>query len=235
MIQVDNLHKVYNGTTVLQIESLTLGRGESIGLVGNNGAGKTTFFSLLLDLIQPSAGSIYSNGKSVATSEQWKNYTTAFLDETFLIGYLTAEEYFVFLGSLRGWSKTEVETFIAEHQAFFNGEVLNQKKYIRDFSKGNQKKIGIIGAFIGNPELVILDEPFANLDPSTQIRLKELVKKKRETRAMTILISSHDLQHTYEVSDRIIALDKGRLLHDVQTSTLTYHELEGFFSTEIEM
>lgn len=234
MIQVENLHKTYNGTTVLQMEALTFGFGESIGLVGNNGAGKTTFFSLLLDLIQPSEGSIYSKGQLVAATEQWKNYTTAFLDETFLIGYLTAEEYFVFLGSLRGWSKVEVETFIGEHQAFFNGEVLNQKKYIRDFSKGNQKKIGIIGAFIGNPELVVLDEPFANLDPSTQIRLKELVKKKRETRTMTIIISSHDLQHTYEVSDRIIALEKGRLIHDVQTDALTYQELEGFFHIESE-
>jgi len=231
MIQVDNLHKTYNGATVLQLEALTLGQGESIGLVGNNGAGKTTFFSLLLDLIQPSSGHIYSKGQLVSSTEQWKNYTTAFLDETFLIGYLTAEEYFVFLGSLRGWSRAEVEAFVLEHSAFFNGEVLNQKKYIRDFSKGNQKKIGIIGAFIGNPELVILDEPFANLDPSTQIRLKELVKQKRATRAMTIIISSHDLQHTYEVSDRIIALEKGVLKHDVLTETLTYQELEGFFST----
>ena len=231
MIQVDNLSKTYNGTTVLQLDALTIGQGESIGLVGNNGAGKTTFFSLLLDLIQPSGGSIYSRGQLVATSEQWKNYTAAFLDETFLIGYLTAEEYFIFLGSLRGWSKADVEEFILEHQAFFNGEVLNQKKYIRDFSKGNQKKIGIVGAFIGNPALVILDEPFANLDPSTQIRLKELVKKKRATRTMTIIISSHDLQHTYEVSDRIIALEKGRLVQDVLTEKITYQELEGFFST----
>lgn len=231
MIQVDNLSKIYNGTTVLHLDTLTIGQGESIGLVGNNGAGKTTLFSLLLDLIQPSGGSIYSKGQLVATSEQWKNYTAAFLDETFLIGYLTAEEYFIFLGSLRGWSKAEVEEFILEHQAFFNDEVLNQKKYIRDFSKGNQKKIGIVGAFIGNPELVILDEPFANLDPSTQIRLKELVKKKRATRTMTIIISSHDLQHTYEVSDRIIALEKGRLVQDVLTEKITYQELEGFFST----
>ncbi|MDM1043576.1 ABC transporter ATP-binding protein [Myroides sp. 1354] len=231
MIQVDNLSKTYNGTTVLQLDTLTIGQGESIGLVGNNGAGKTTLFSLLLDLIQPSGGSIYSKGQLVATSEQWKNYTAAFLDETFLIGYLTAEEYFIFLGSLRGWSKADVEEFILEHQAFFNDEVLNQKKYIRDFSKGNQKKIGIVGAFIGNPELVILDEPFANLDPSTQIRLKELVKKKRATRTMTIIISSHDLQHTYEVSDRIIALEKGRLVQDVLTEKITYQELEGFFST----
>ena len=233
MIQVTNLRKTYNGTTVLQLDSLIIGQGESIGLVGNNGAGKTTFFSLLLDLIQPTSGTILSKGHHVAESEQWKNYTSSFLDESFLIGYLTAEEYFVFLGNLRGWSKGEVEVFIKEHLNFFNGEVLGQKKYIRDFSKGNQKKIGIVGAFIGNPELVILDEPFANLDPSTQIRLKELVKKKRETRSMTILISSHDLQHTYEVSDRIIALDKGKLMQDVYTTEISYQELEGFFSVSL--
>jgi len=232
MIKVENLRKTYNGTTVLALEALEIGKGQSIGLVGNNGAGKTTFFSLLLDLIQPTSGGIFSKGVHVATSEHWKNYTAAFLDETFLIGYLTAEEYFVFLGSLRGWTKTEVEAFVLEHSAFFNGEVLNQKKYIRDFSKGNQKKIGIVGAFIGNPELVVLDEPFANLDPSTQIRLKDLVKKKRATGKMTILISSHDLQHTYEVSDRIIALERGVLVQDVLTENITYQELEGFFSIE---
>ena len=232
MIQVELLRKVYNGTTVLALDALTISSGESIGLVGNNGAGKTTFFSLLLDLIQPTAGSILSKGLNVTLSEQWKNYTASFLDETFLIGYLTAEEYFVFLGNLRGWSATKVEEFVKGHEDFFNGEVLKQKKYIRDFSKGNQKKIGIIGAFIGDPELVILDEPFANLDPSTQIRLKELVKRKRDLRTMTIIISSHDLQHTYEVSDRIIALEKGRMIHDVQTDAITYKELEGFFSVE---
>lgn len=232
MIQVDNLRKTYNGTTVLDLSALEIYKGESIGLVGNNGAGKTTFFSLLLDLIQPTSGTIFSNGNNVAASEQWKNYTAAFLDETFLIGYLTAEEYFIFLGSLRGWTKGDVAEFVQEHSAFFNGEVLNQKKYIRDFSKGNQKKIGIVGAFIGNPALVILDEPFANLDPSTQIRLKELVKNKRATKEMTIIISSHDLQHTYEVSDRILALEKGKLVQDVLTEAITYQELEGFFSIQ---
>lgn len=232
MIQVELLRKVYNGTTVLELDALAIGAGESIGLVGNNGAGKTTFFSLLLDLIQPTAGTIHAKGLNVTLSEQWKNYTASFLDESFLIGYLTAEEYFVFLGNLRGWSVAKVEEFVKGHEDFFNGEVLKQKKYIRDFSKGNQKKIGIIGAFIGDPELVILDEPFANLDPSTQIRLKELVKRKRAMRTMTIIISSHDLQHTYEVSDRIIALEKGRLIHDVQTDAITYKELEGFFSVE---
>lgn len=230
MIRIDQLKKRYGVAEVLNIEGLTISSGESIGLVGNNGAGKTTFFSLLLDLIQASEGEIYSKDEIVHGKDYWKAYTSAFLDETFLIGYLTPEEYFNFLGSLRGWSKDEVTSFVIEHESFFNGEILNQKKYIRDYSLGNKKKIGIIGAFIGDPELVILDEPFANLDPSTQIRLKELVKNKMKSQAMTIIISSHDLQHTYEVSDRIIVLEKGCVVQNVTTAAITYKELEGYFN-----
>ena len=99
MIQVNTLSKTYNnGVTVLNIENLEIPKGQSFGLVGNNGAGKTTFFSLLLDLIQPTKGNIINNGVQVNTSEAWKPFTSAFIDESFLIGYLTAEEYFYFIG-----------------------------------------------------------------------------------------------------------------------------------------
>ena len=176
MIQVNNLSKKYNGTTVLHIENLEIPKGQSFGLVGNNGAGKTTFFSLLLDLIQPSSGKITSNNIQINTDESWKVFTTSFLDESFLIGYLTPEEYFYFIGELRGWNKADVDAFLTKYEDFFNGEILNNKKYLRDLSKGNAKKAGIIGALIGNPEIIILDEPFANLDPTTQIRLKKIIK-----------------------------------------------------------
>lgn len=232
MITVEKLTKTYNQKQVLNIEELYIPKGQSVGLVGNNGAGKTTFFSLLLDLIKPTTGQILSKGAAVNKSEEWKNYTGSFFDDSFLIGYLTPEEYFLFVGELRGMSKPQIFEYIKSHESFFNGEVLNQKKFIRDFSKGNQKKVGIIAAFMGNPELVVLDEPFANLDPTTQIRLKELVKQKIKDRELTIIISSHDLQHTFEVSDRIIALDKGLLVKDVLTNEITFQELESFFAAE---
>ena len=140
MIQVNNLSKTYNGTTVLKIDNLIIPKGESFGLVGNNGAGKTTFFSLLLDLIQPSTGNIINNEVQVNTSENWKPFTASFLDESFLIGYLTPEEYFYFIGDLRGQNKADVDSLLSKYEEFFNGDILNGKKYIRDFSKGNQKK-----------------------------------------------------------------------------------------------
>jgi ABC-2 type transport system ATP-binding protein len=230
MIHVQNISKTYNGTTVLQIENLEIPKGESFGLVGNNGAGKTTFFSLLLDLIQPTTGTISSNGLIVSESEAWKPFTAAFVDESFLIGYLTPEEYFYFIGELRGWNKSDVDTFLEGYAAFFNGEILDNKKYLRDLSKGNAKKVGIVAALIGNPEVIILDEPFANLDPTTQIRLKSIIKALAEDPNVTILVSSHDLQHTVEVSNRIVALEKGNIVKDIQTTPETLKELETFFS-----
>ena len=230
MIQVNNLTKKYNGITVLNIESLEIPKGQSFGLVGNNGAGKTTFFSLLLDLIQPTTGSILNNEVQVNTSEDWKPFTASFLDESFLIGYLTPEEYFYFIGDLRGQNKADVDALLAQHEEFFNGEILKNKKYLRDLSKGNQKKVGIIATLIGNPEVIILDEPFANLDPTTVNRLKKIIKELSENPNITILVSSHDLQHTVEVCDRIVALNKGELVKDMLTSKETLQELELFFA-----
>jgi ABC-2 type transport system ATP-binding protein len=231
MIQVNNLSKTYNnGVKVLNITNLDIPKGQSFGLVGNNGAGKTTFFSLLLDLIQPSSGYIKNNTIQVNTSEAWKPFTAAFIDESFLIGYLTAEEYFYFIGDLRNQNKADVDALLAKHEEFFNGEILKSKKYLRDLSKGNMKKVGIIATLIGNPEVVILDEPFANLDPTTVNRLKKIIKELSDNPEVTVLVSSHDLVHTVEVCNRIVALNKGEIVKDIETSPETLKELEAFFA-----
>lgn len=230
MITTSNLSKKYSGNDVLNIESLEIPKGQSFGLVGNNGAGKTTYFSLLLDLIQPSTGFIKSHDIQVNKSEDWKPFTSAFIDESFLIGYLTAEEYFYFIGELRGQNKADVNKLMAQFADFFHGEILRQKKYLRDLSKGNQKKVGIVAALIGNPEVIVLDEPFANLDPTTQIRLKEIIKDLAEKQGTTVLISSHDLMHITDVCERIVVLEKGKIVKDLKTSEATLKELEVHFA-----
>lgn len=233
MIEVSNLSKKYGEKQVLKIDSLQIPKGQSFGLVGNNGAGKTTFFSLVLDLIRPSTGKVTAKGVQVNISEEWKNFASAFLDDTFLIGYLTPEEYFYFIGELRGWNAARVDEFLKGMEEFFNGEVLNQKKYIRDLSKGNQKKVGITSTLIGSPELIVLDEPFANLDPSSQIRLKNLLKGLTENREVTMLISSHDLGHVTEVTERIAVLEKGFIQKDLVTNERTLKELDDFFRRDL--
>lgn len=230
MIQVTNLKKNYNGISALNIDYLEISKGQSFGLVGNNGAGKTTFFSLLLDLIQPTTGKITLYNFDVGASEEWKTFTASYIDDSFLIGYLSPEEYFYFIGELRGWNNADVDNFLRNFEDFFNGEILQNKKYLRDLSKGNAKKVGIIGALIGNPEVIVLDEPFANLDPTSQIRLKRIIKSLAEDNSKTILVSSHDLQHIVEVSDRILVLEKGNIVKDMEPTSETLQELETFFN-----
>lgn len=230
MISINNISKKYGSTEVLNVQQLEIPTGQSFGLVGNNGAGKTTLFNLLLDLIHPTSGEITNHNVVVNKSEDWKSFTSSFIDESFLIGYLTPEEYFEFIGDLQSMNKADVQSFLSEFDEFFNGEILGKKKYLRDLSKGNQKKVGIVASMMGNPQVVILDEPFANLDPTTQIKLKKLINKLTENREVTVLISSHDLSHVTEVCERIVVLDKGNLVKDIQTSTETLKELESYFS-----
>lgn len=230
MIQVINLKKAYNGTTVLNIPSLEIAKGESFGLVGNNGAGKTTFFRLILDLIEANEGEVRIDGEKVARNEAWKEITGSFLDEGFLIDFLTPGEYFKFTGKLYHKSEGDIALFTEWMEEFFNGEITGSKKLIREFSKGNQKKIGIAAALLGDPQILILDEPFTALDPSSQIRLKRLLNDLQERTGMTMLISSHDLNHVTEVCKRIVVLEKGDIVKDLRTEQDTLKELEAYFA-----
>lgn len=230
MIQINNLQKEYAGITVLNIETLTIPAGESFGLVGNNGAGKTTLFRLLLDLLQAKQGSVQLNNIPVVGHDDWKSFTGSFLDQGFLIDFLSPEEFFDFTGKTKGMTRDEINHFLDEMDEFFNGEVLGKKKLIRNFSMGNQQKIGIAAAFMGNPALIVLDEPFNSLDPSTQIRLKQLIKQKKTNSSVTFMISSHDLNHIAEVCDRIVILENGSIVHDLQTGTDTLASLESYFA-----
>lgn len=230
MIEINNITKKYSKDTVLDVLKLDIPEGQTFGLVGNNGAGKTTLFSCLLDLVKPTTGKITNNGVEVKESEEWKKFTTAFLDESFLIGYLLPEEYFYFIGELRGLRKKQIDDFLLKFEEFFNGEIIGKKKYLRDLSKGNQKKAGIVAALIGDPKVVVLDEPFANLDPSTQIRLKQIIKE-LSSNGTTVLVSSHDLQDVTEVCKRIVLLEKGKVINDINTSNKTLSELESYFKS----
>ena len=230
MIQASDLQKAYTGVTVLNIPTLRILRGESFGLVGNNGAGKTTFFRLILDLIEPTAGEVLIDEQKVMRNDAWKTSTGSFLDEGFLIDFLTTEEYFSFVGKLYNKSVDDIALFLESMKEFFNDEILGSKKLIRDYSKGNQKKIGIAAALIGEPTILILDEPFTTLDPSSQIRLKRFLVDLQTRYNMTMLISSHDLNHVTEVCKRIVVLEKGKIVKDLNTDSDTLNELEAYFA-----
>lgn len=230
MIEIQNLKKIYNGVTVVDIPQIVIGKGETIGLVGNNGAGKTTLFRMMLDLIRADCGKVLSKENNVALVDDWKNYTAAYLDEGFLIDYLTPEEYFYFIGGLHNLSKAEIDSELLNFSDFFNGEILNRGKYIRDLSKGNQCKVGVVASLIQKPDILLLDEPFANIDPSTQIRLKAMIENINRENNITTIVSSHDLNHVTDVCQRILLMEKGKIIKDIETNSNTLNELEEYFS-----
>jgi len=233
MITITNLEKAYNQKVVLNINDLTIRQGDFFGLVGNNGAGKTTLLRLILDLIKAERGVVLSDDYIVSKSESWKDYTASYLDEGFLIDFLTPEEFFYFIGGEYGYTKPDIDSKLSDYKPFFNDEILGQrKKFIRDFSKGNKQKIGVVSALITNPQILILDEPFNSLDPTSQIFLKRyLIDYNKRTNA-TIVISSHDLNHVTEICKRIVLIEKGLIIRDLQNNGNVLAELENYFSVE---
>lgn len=232
-ITIDNLLKTFGEKKAIDIESYVINEGDMLGLVGNNGAGKTTLFRLTLDLLQADRGCVCIGDINVSKSEEWKTFTGAFIDEGFLIEYLTPEEYFYFIGKMYGLSKETVNERLEPFRRLMNDEIMGQKKYIRNYSAGNKQKIGIISAMLHHPQLLILDEPFNFLDPSSQSLIKHLLKEYNKNTGATILISSHNLNHTTDICPRIALLENGTIIRDIQNENNSAEkELEDYFNIE---
>jgi len=229
MIQVSQLKKQYKEAVVLDIPELEIAKGECFGLVGNNGAGKTTLFRIMLDLVRATAGQVTFQGDDVSKTESWKSQVGAYLDEQMLLAFLTPDEYFETLRKIYSLSEADLQLHLSKFEELFNEEVMGKKKYIRDLSKGNLKKVGIAAAMLGHPQVVFLDEPFENLDPSSQIRLKKLILSELAASKTTFLISSHDLNHVTDLCNRIVLLEKGKVIRDLREKDAMLKELEAYF------
>lgn len=260
-IRLNELKKRFGDKTAVDIAGFTINDGDMLGLVGNNGAGKTTLFRLMLDLLRADEGNVVfvperdaiareadraaadggAKGRvglmalpdeiDPSASEDWKLLTGAYIDNSFLIDFLTAEEYFEFVGRVSGLSKDETTERLGLFDNFMSGEILGQKKYIRDMSAGNKQKIGIVAAMLNRPQLLILDEPFNFLDPSSQHHLKHLLTNFNHETGATVLVSSHNLQHTVEISTRVALLEHGIIIDDIDNSDGKANaELEKYFN-----
>jgi ABC-2 type transport system ATP-binding protein len=247
MIRINNLKKQFGETCACDIPSFTVNKGDILGLVGNNGAGKTTLFRLLLDLLKADDGHVTyifpapQDEETVANtidinpaeSEAWKQHVGAYIDDGFLIDFLTPEEYFAFLGKVSGIKQAEVEERLKVYERFANGEVFGHKKLIRNLSAGNKMKVGIISALFRHPEIVILDEPFNFLDPTSQVLLKHLLRDYAQQNGSTVIISSHNLQHTIDISTRIALLEHGQIIRDLPNNEGSASaELQEYFGAE---
>ena len=230
-IKIENIKKCFGEKVAVDIDNYTIHSGDMLGLVGNNGAGKTTMFRLMLDLLKADNGTVHIGETNVSQNEDWKFHTGAFIDDGFLIDYLTPEEYFYFVGKMYGLKKEEVDNRISQFERFMNGEVIGHKKLIRDYSAGNKQKIGIISAMLHTPKVLILDEPFNFLDPSSQSIIKHILKEYNETTGATILVSSHNLDHTVDVCPRIALMEQGHIIRDIDNQNgAAKEELENYFN-----
>ena len=236
-ITINNVKKSFGEKTAVDVQEFTIHNGDILGLVGNNGAGKTTLFRIMLDLLKADSGQVLMVPTGEAApidptkSEEWKKMTGAYIDDGFLIDFLTPEEYFEFISKVCGLTKEELDTHLNNFLPFMADEILNQKKLIRDFSAGNKQKIGIIAAMLNKPQLLVLDEPFNFLDPSSQNILKRQLVGYHQQTGATILVSSHNLQHTVDISTRIALLEHGVVIKDLPNEHgSAIAELESYFA-----
>lgn len=239
-LRIENLKKHYGEKVALDIPSLTIKSGELVGLVGNNGAGKTTLLRLVLDLIKATEGRVLSDGVDVAApaprrgeSEAWKSYTGSFVDGRFLIDFYTPEEYFTLIGRLYGIPQPTIDERLQTFTPLMHDEILGTRKFLHDFSEGNRQKIGIIGAMLIHPKVLLLDEPFNYLDPSSQIVVARMIQQMNRDLGTTVIISSHNLNFVSDISTRILLLEKGLVIKDLPNiEGSATQELNDYFNAE---
>ena len=218
MIKATDLTKDYGEQRAVDIPELIIPDGTILGLVGNNGAGKTTLFRLLLDLIKATDGevglSLSDNSELLnpAKCEDWKHFVGAYVNEGFLIDFLSAEEYFLFVGKVNEIPEETVKATVEQYTEFLTDEIIGAGKLIRDLSAGNRQKVGIVSALLAQQKIVILDEPFNFLDPSSQNKLKKLLIDYHEKTGATLLVSSHNLTHTVDISTHVALMEKGKII-----------------------
>ncbi|MBX9783005.1 MAG: ABC transporter ATP-binding protein [Chitinophagaceae bacterium] len=227
MIIISGLQKSFTKKLVLDIDNLVFSNFGTVALVGNNGAGKTTFLRLLADLLKPTKGKIIYNSTYISELHN-SNQIAAYLDETFLIEYLTVEEYFQIVGLINKLDKETINQFTSEWVDFFNYNLF-KSMLISELSLGNKNKVGIVGAIMQNKPITLLDEPLANLDPSSQILLCKYFDNIKENTKQLFIISSHNIDYIMSVSNRILLLENGRILIDAEPDNNTIKTIQNYF------
>jgi len=200
LIRISNLIKIYNKNVVLQIENISISANEKIGIVGKNGSGKTTFLRLLLDLIPPDSGFVEVESENVVNSDIWKENVSAYLDNTFLIEFLTVKRYLKFLN-------IDYLDHILVMKKFDLEELIDSE--IRALSSGQKKKVGIVAALLRKTKIKIFDEPSSFLDSKSVLSLIDFINNDSET---TYIFADHNKDFIEKCSSRVLEFEKGKII-----------------------
>lgn len=208
MLEVSGLTKAFGDMVALNDVSFTIPKGQILGLIGQNGAGKSTTFRLILNFLDQDKGSIMWNGRPI--TEKDYNIIGYLPEERGLYPKVTIEDQLIYFGRLRGKSKKEIIPLIDFWMDKF--EVKGKKTdKVKSLSKGNQQKVQLIATLIHEPELVILDEPFSGLDPVNAELLKTGIIELKE-KGSCVIFSSHNMENVEKICDHLVMLRHGEMV-----------------------
>lgn len=214
-IEAENITKTFGAMRAVDEVSFAVQPGEIFGLLGPNGAGKTTTIRVILDIFKPDSGKVSVLGGPM--SEDKKDHIGYLPEERGLYQDISLDRCLLYLATLKGLSPAEAEKRIGQYLEQFE-LAEHRKKKVKELSKGMQQKAQLIITFIHNPELVIIDEPFAALDPVNTQMVKDLLREQR-TMGKTIVMCTHQMHQVEELCDRLVLINQGR--------AVLYGELDG--------
>ncbi len=210
MIEVSNLVKQYGDHYAVDHLSFTVNEGEVLGFLGPNGAGKSTTMNIITGYISATEGTVTINGHDILDEPEEAKKCLGYLPELPPVyPDMTVKEYLFFVAEIKGVKRED--RFDDVMNAMESTKITNyQNRLIRHLSKGYRQRTGIAGAMIGNPQIIILDEPTVGLDPSQIIEVRDLIKSLAKDH--TIILSSHIMQEISAVCDRVLIINKGKMI-----------------------
>jgi len=227
MIHIQDVHKSFNGNTAVQNLNLQVGKGEIVGLLGANGAGKSTTINMILGFLKPESGSISVGDMDISLkANEVRNMIGYIPEDVNLYPYLSGMENLDYFSRLAGlkYAKDELTNFLNTCGLQLEAHT----KRVSDYSKGMRQKVGIAIAYAKKARVYLLDEPASGLDPLASNELSVLLKKLAEEGA-TILMASHDIFRVREVCHRIGILNKGELVKEIHSADVSANELEAIY------
>lgn len=211
MIEFRDVTKDYDGKLALNHLNLTLESGEIVGLIGHNGAGKSTTIKSLVSVINPTQGQIFVDGKELSSNRlEIKKKIGYVADSPDLFLRLTANEFWELVATSYDMTTAEVEARLGELLAIFDF-ASHRYEVIESFSHGMRQKVFVIGALLSDPDIWVLDEPLTGLDPQAAFDLKQMMREHAD-KGNTVLFSTHVLEVAEQLCDKIAILKKGELI-----------------------
>lgn len=231
-IKIKNLKKSFKGVPSVDLEGLTVRKGEIYGFLGPNGAGKTTTMKMILSLIEPTSGSIEVMNDPINKSNNYLKYIGSMIEEPSYYPNLTGYENLLVFQKMLGFDE---ENILKTLELVGLSEEKNRKKLVKAYSLGMKQRLALAFALVKEPQILLLDEPTNGLDPSGIHEIRELIIRLAKEKGLTIFISSHILSEIEQIADRVGIINHGKLVYEGEIekiNTNNWVEIEGKFDIE---